>query len=560
MFSAIVSGFRHQQRTSQSEQSRLGADVAGRRRERRTGSRKGLSALALAALPLIAIPASPVGAQSVNGNVTLSMGQPETVLDLLHRWLNGLIFWPDSQMGLLREGNSWVTFASSASLVPHTTMEARAVGSPDDPLAGGHMATPILGVPSDIAYAAGGHVYRDPATGMLLMFVHTERWPQTVLGVPFYATLALAKSTDDGVTWTWLGEIISPNLSYSAVSPSDNLGFGPGSGTYTIRNGYFYVYYSWDPQATNGQWDPNAPNAIVWVAVARAPVQEVVAAAAAGHTSPWFKFYQGSFSEPGLGGRASDLVPSGCIFEPDITYDQYVQEYVMVAMSCGGTPPPPPGAYNLTALFSSDGMSWTGRQELVTDDGVTHLYPTIWPVGSGSVGQGTTTSGRFFVFYLASALERQLPGIGNRWMDGAVVRRLVRVDLTSLVGSSSRVASGVVTRARLASGVVGASAAAPTVPWWDRFSASSRWNGMATTSSRSNGVTAGPDPLVRDSGENTAPRPLIGLPNTQSNTQGGGATSLAAATSVTTAVVSLAVALRMRRKLSWLGNASRAGQ
>ena len=65
-------------------------------------------------------------------------------------------------------------------------------------------------------YRGGGPVYKVPAglpgAGNLLLVYHAEI--PTVTTRSFYSVLALAASTDQGVSWTDLGEIIRVNQGY----------------------------------------------------------------------------------------------------------------------------------------------------------------------------------------------------------------------------------------------------------------------------------------------------------------------------------------------------------
>ena len=69
---------------------------------------------------------------------------------------------------------------------------------------------------SSYDYMGGGPVYRVPAgmpgAGNLLLVYHAEI--ATVTTQSFYSVLALASSTDDGLNWTDLGEIIRVNQAY----------------------------------------------------------------------------------------------------------------------------------------------------------------------------------------------------------------------------------------------------------------------------------------------------------------------------------------------------------
>lgn len=80
---------------------------------------------------------------------------------------------------------------------------------------------------SSYDYMGGGPVYKVPdgmpGSGNLLMVYHAEI--PTVTTQSFYSVLALAKSTDDGKSWTDLGEIIRINQAYRKDLDSRNSPF-----------------------------------------------------------------------------------------------------------------------------------------------------------------------------------------------------------------------------------------------------------------------------------------------------------------------------------------------
>ena len=93
-------------------------------------------------------------------------------------------------------------------------------------------------------------------------------------------TMAIAISSDEGLTWTDLGTVITGRDSPRRGSIS-------GEGDCTMidgRDGYLYAYC-----LRNSDWQ---------TIVARAPVSEPTA---------WRKYFEGNWSEPGLGGRATAI-------------------------------------------------------------------------------------------------------------------------------------------------------------------------------------------------------------------------------------------------------------
>ena len=114
-------------------------------------------------------------------------------------------------------------------------------------------------------YLGGGRIFRvpegRPGAGSLLDVYHAEINTDT----SFYSLLGLAVSSDDGLHWTDLGEIIRPNQPYEA----DLAGFDIGSPRLVDSpdGQYFYVYFpDWIANGTT------QPTTATIVSVARAPI------------------------------------------------------------------------------------------------------------------------------------------------------------------------------------------------------------------------------------------------------------------------------------------------
>jgi hypothetical protein len=121
--------------------------------------------------------------------------------------------------------------------------------------------------------------------------------------------IGLASSTNQGANWTYVGDIITPNLSRAAAptvmgapAPAASLqDFGCGD-TYMFvdrRGGYFYLYYltAWVYSSTGSR-----TNEVM--SVARCAISDEMA------PGKWFKWSGGTWTQPGLGG-AEDAVFDG---------------------------------------------------------------------------------------------------------------------------------------------------------------------------------------------------------------------------------------------------------
>jgi hypothetical protein len=117
-------------------------------------------------------------------------------------------------------------------------------------------------------YMGGGPVYRVPngmpGAGNLLLLYHAEIL--TIQTQSFDSVFALASSTDQGMNWTDLGEIIRVNRAYR----SDMDGFDIGDAPLVVSpdGKYCYIYFrDWLANGTT-HWE----NTITLVSVARASV------------------------------------------------------------------------------------------------------------------------------------------------------------------------------------------------------------------------------------------------------------------------------------------------
>ncbi len=173
----------------------------------------------------------------------------------------------------------------------------------------------------DADYAGADFVYPASDGKDLLMVYHGENhrfggvhsdWGA---GIHFYATVGLARSSDGGVTWKRQGAIISssdPKPQTAPVAAGVSL---PGG---IISGDYAYVFYTYLP-STYSYEDA--------IEVARSPLS------GDGAPGTWMKYYNGSFSQPGLGGLGSSLIPSGTcmhVGQPWPGYSTYLKKYVLV--------------------------------------------------------------------------------------------------------------------------------------------------------------------------------------------------------------------------------------
>jgi hypothetical protein len=258
-------------------------------------------------------------------------------------------------------------------------------------------------VPS-YGYMGGGPVYQVPAgmtgAGNLLATYHAEL-PNDAL----YAALGLAASSDNGLHWTDLGEIIRLNQAYAVGLDGFEIGDGPL--VLSPDGKYFYLYFpDWIANGTLHTMTPTGVSTTTDVSVARALAASVLDAAfgsARPHTVPFEKFYQGNWHlQPGIGGASTDL-NSKSAYQGylDIHYNSALQRYVMIISN----------DTNFAYAESPDGLSWT-IPTLLGTFGPIAAYPTA--VG---LGDDPHILGKNFYVYFT-----HLPGDGTGWTNGELRR------------------------------------------------------------------------------------------------------------------------------------------
>jgi hypothetical protein len=184
---------------------------------------------------------------------------------------------------------------------------------------------------------------------------------------PTWCVIGLARSTDNGVTWTREGAV---------VSGSDPKPDTPGEGTLgatepgaIVAGGYIYAFYSYFPNP--GAADHGPPT----LQVARAPVAGDAGA------GTWTKYYHGAFgSQPGLGGLGSPVVPSVSGLtrpaQPWPVFSTYLNAYLLVFVGEQGwfyststdlvTWSPPTQFYTSPAPLFTEGQETDENVVLVT--------------------------------------------------------------------------------------------------------------------------------------------------------------------------------------------------
>jgi len=329
--------------------------------------------------------------------------------------------WPDTPMGVIKTTEGYEFFASDGAGHSRQMWHGHWVGNNKygsvvtttgtlgNPLGTGDPQDVSISPNPDLAvnpnypsygYMGGGPVYQVPmgltGAGNLLVTYHAEL-PNDAL----YAALGLAASTDNGLHWTDLGEIIRLNQAYEVGLDGWEIGDGPL--VLSPDGKYFYLYFpDWMADGTLHA------NTTTNVSVARARVSSVLEAAFGSkfpHTVAFEKFYKGSWDlQPGIGGASTNLLPKSSSQERgyiDIHFSSALQRYVMIIS-------------NDTTFYyaeSIDSLAWT-TPTLLGTFGPIAAYPTA--VG---LGDDPHILGKSYYVYFT-----HLPTDGTGWTNGELRR------------------------------------------------------------------------------------------------------------------------------------------
>ncbi len=219
----------------------------------------------------------------------------------------------------------------------------------------------------DLNYSAPGSVVQDPTrpAGNLIMIYEAENHcPGGVWQQPFYATVGLARSSDNGKTWpqpidsetggTDRYVILKRSDSEPTTAEQPPVAIGDASPSAFVDGNNLYVTYTATGTGSDG--------------ILR------VARAALGGNGPlnFSKWYQGAFSQPGVGGSDSGMLPSkGCNgyqANGQISYIDLLSEYLFAFVcvsyqkNASGTSEPTTAAWYFSTATSLDSENWTEPQ------------------------------------------------------------------------------------------------------------------------------------------------------------------------------------------------------
>ncbi|QDT72315.1 hypothetical protein [Lacipirellula limnantheis] len=331
-------------------------------------------------------------ATAAQAALVYNVGQTEVIYSASQRRNKGLDYWVDGNLGVVPIGNGQYQFYGANGPTP-----VRTTGTLADP-AQSRSNVSITGLPSNyFNYVAGGPTYFDATTGARLMIYHAERHASS--GQDYYSVLGMAVSTDSqGLQFRDLGLIVEPDVPMSQRTQSIEV----GGGSFAVMNGDMYVYYR-DYLEGGGSSE---------LAVAKAPIATILANAINNQGTSFTKYYNGAWTQPGIGGRSSALeVGNPGNAWSAVSYNDYLGGLIMMTSDWADST----GNNNLFLSTSMDGVNWSQRQAVVTDAGE-QMYPTL--IGTGA--DPTHTGQSFYAYYTDSA-----SGGWNRWNDAKLVRRQI---------------------------------------------------------------------------------------------------------------------------------------
>lgn len=322
-----------------------------------------------------------------SGSIKFSLGEEEIVATREFLRSKDLNYFPDGTLGIFKEDATTVIFASNNAI-------ARLEGFFDAPFRQVESNITLEKPKQIYNYVGGGPVYFDEPSDTLLLFYHAERHPRGIK--KFYSTLGITYSRDLGHHFFDLGEFILPYITLKEASGKQ---IEVSGGAVVPHHKYLYVYYT--DHAKTGERG---------LAVARAESADVIISAQQGNLSEWKKYYNGHFSEPGLGGNFTPLLQSQELTWPHIIYNSYLKKFILIYTT----------AKKLFLRFSLDGLVWENPTIVVAgskNSKEEFFYPTLISPKNDPV---FIAGKELWIYYTHSKI-----GGWHRWEDAQWVRRKI---------------------------------------------------------------------------------------------------------------------------------------
>lgn len=175
-----------------------------------------------------------------------------------------------------------------------------------------------------------------------------------------YCSIGVAESDDKGISWTKKGQVIksAKPKEWADWGTQSIRGAGSPAAVIDPSGRYVFLYYTAFSGMTGGY---------AQICMARSELSK-------GPPLPgnWEKFYNGTFSEAGIGGKETAIVDShaehAATLNAHVIYSNRLKEYILtfnvnrLAEVDGGLPPTKSGIY---IELSDDGIKWPGPAKIV---------------------------------------------------------------------------------------------------------------------------------------------------------------------------------------------------
>jgi hypothetical protein len=274
-----------------------------------------------------------------------------------------------------------------------TTMTGFTTGGASFKLNGPNLAgltlssTPILTAPSPVPSPppydeCGAWLQSVEQDGSVVRgWYHSEKACDYSNHFQTHMSVSYAQSTNSGSTWTktdYPNNVVLTGSNAPCPEPCEDPPYKTGAGDQSvIRVGdYYYMYFTDTDQA----WPDHTPT---WgEGLARATV------ASGGGPGTWSKWYQGSFSEPGLGGQATALILGSAAWS--VSRSTTFEQLFAVLANPWITAP------GIQVLNSTDGIEWhddiasplihfpDANWEDRVNGGELYAYPSLVPEAGGT--------------------------------------------------------------------------------------------------------------------------------------------------------------------------------
>ncbi len=321
----------------------------------------------------------------------VKVGQSEVLLTANQRIDLNLHTWPDGNIGVIKQDDAYTFYGTNGGLLSKTS------GTLDNLVEDVHYTDrSIQNLKETYNYAGGGPVFKLNET--LFMLYHAEFHSNNNFQ-QFYSTIGIAYSQDEGEQFFDLGKIIQSTYQLD----NDNPVVAEIAGApFIIEGEYLYVFFR-DTISANKQHN---------LAVARCPLSDLSNAILNESTPTFYKYFNGSFLEPGLSGQSTPLeFLNGNIRWFDIGFDSKRNEYIMVFVDDTLF------GQNLFMMLSKDMFNWGPRINLTYQQGEI-FYPTL----IGLSDHPKISDGEWWIYYTFSKL-----GAWSRWQDARLERMKIEI-------------------------------------------------------------------------------------------------------------------------------------